>query len=147
MRETPAALRILEPLFREAGSLPKGNAGAKRLPPFSLRLTADERALLETAAAGVPLGTYIKAKALGTPLRVRRSGLAIEDRTALAKVLALLGTSHLASNLNQLAKAANTGSLPLTLETEAELLEAIRAVSEMRSLLMRALGLQVEVPA
>lgn len=42
--------------------------------------------------------------------------------------------------MNQLAKAVNTGSLPVTPETEAEIKEACREISEMRDELMAALG-------
>lgn len=93
----------------------------------------------------MPLGSYIKAKALGErPLRSRRSGISVEDRQALAKALALLGRSRLSSNLNQLAHAANIGSLPMTPETEEFLHECLRDVREVRRLLMTALGLQGE---
>jgi hypothetical protein len=51
-----------------------------------------------------------------------------------------LGQSRLSANLNQLTKAVNTGSLPVTPDTEAELIEACREVSEIRDALMRALG-------
>lgn len=117
-----------------------------RVAPFSLRLSQDERARLAMEAAGAPLGAYIKSKILGSapPVRMRRTGLAIEDRQAIAQVLALVGRSHLTSNLNQLAKAVNTGSLPLTPETEAELLAAIRDVREIRRLLLVALGMKPE---
>jgi hypothetical protein len=46
-------------------------------------------------------------------------------------VLALLGRSRLANNLNQLAYAANIGSLPLTPETEEELQAAIAKITSM----------------
>lgn len=119
-------------------------ARRKRLAPFSLRLTEEERARLTHEAMGAPLGTYIKAKVLGSavPVRMRQSGLAVHDRESLAKVLALLGNSRLSSNLNQLAKLANTGSLPMTPETEVELKEAVRDVRSMSDLLMRSLGLK-----
>ena len=113
----------------------------KRPAPFSLRLNEAERTRLTDEAAGEPLGAYIKAKALGEP-PLRRMG--IEDRKALAKALALLGQSRLSSNLNQLAHAANIGSLPLTPETEAFLLAALKDVREIRRLLVRALGLKPE---
>jgi hypothetical protein len=93
-------------------------------------------------AAGVPPGTYIKAKALGgMPLR---TGATVEDRKALAQLLALLGQSRLSSNLNQLAHAANIGTLPMTPETEEHLSAAVRSVVEMRTLLVAALGLKAE---
>lgn len=116
---------------------------SKRPAPFSIRLSEAERARLAREAGDAPLGAYIKAKALGaSALRTRRSGLAIEDRTALAQALAILGRSRLASNLNQLAHAVNIGVLPVTPETEAELVECVRDVRELRSLLVRALGLK-----
>ena len=44
---------------------PAAKAKRKRPAPFAIRLSADERTRLEREAAGAPLGTYIKAKALG----------------------------------------------------------------------------------
>lgn len=116
-----------------------------RPAPFSLRLSVEERARLEREAAGAPLGGYIRAKVLGdAPLRNRASGLAIEDRKALAQVLALLGHTRLASNLNQIAHVANIGALPVTPETEEELRAALAAVREIRDLLITALGMKPE---
>ena len=120
------------------------NLKRKRPSPFCIRLSEAQRARLADEAAGAPLGAYIKAKALGEPLRMRRTGLSIEDREALAKTLALLGQSHLSSNLNQLAHAANIGSLPMTPETEEFLRTCLQDVREIRCLLMRALGRQAE---
>lgn len=120
----------------------------KRLPPFSIRLNPEERARLAVEAAGAPLGAYIKAKVLGTmPVeRKRRKVLTIKDREALAQALALLGRSHLSSNLNQIAYAANIGSLPVTPETEADLRTALADVRELRRLLLTALGFRPEGP-
>ncbi|WP_421693230.1 hypothetical protein [Aestuariivirga sp.] len=114
----------------------------KRPAPFSIRLSEEDRARLALEAAGAPLGAYIKAKVLGTtPLvRKRRKVLPMQDREALAQALALLGRSHLSSNLNQIAHGVNIGTLPVTPETEAELRAALEAVREIRMLLMRALG-------
>jgi hypothetical protein len=125
---------------------PSGNRKAKRPAPFSLRLSAEERARLIAEAAGAPLGAYIKAKLLGSasPVRMRRTGLTVQDRQALAQALALLGQSRLSSNLNQLAHAANIGALPITPETESELTESIRDVRAIRRLLLFALGLKAE---
>lgn len=137
-----AALRSVEghPAPKRAGK-----AIRKRPPPFPIRLTPDERSRLTADAAGLPLATYIKAKLFNTAaLRVRRTGLSIADRQAHAQALALLGGSHLASNLNQLAHAVNIGVLPVTPETEAVLFEAVNDVREIRRLLMTALGLKPE---
>ena len=108
--------------------------------PFSIRLSADERARLEAEAKGMPLGAYIKAKALnGAPLK-RAS--AVEDRRALAQALALLGKTHYANNLNQLAHLANMGALPLTPEVMEELEGTLRLIGEVRSLLLKAMGVR-----
>ncbi len=64
----------------------------------------------------------------------------MKDDQALAKLLGELGASRLANNLNQLAKAANTGSLPITLETE-NVIYAARDVERIRKQLIAALGL------
>lgn len=117
----------------------------KRSPPFSLRLTFEERARLERDAGDMPLGAYIRSRLFDQPVgdhRPRRSKRPVKDQQALASVLGELGKSRIANNLNQLAKAANSGSLPLTPETEKSLQEACAGVQWLRMTLMQALGLQ-----
>jgi hypothetical protein len=124
-----------------SGAFNPKSASRKRPAPFSLRLTDEERARLVLEANGAPLGGYIKAKLLtGKPPRVRRSGASVEDKKALARLLALLGQSRLASNLNQLAHAAHIGALPVSPDLEAELKAAVGEVRELRRLLLVALG-------
>lgn len=110
-------------------------------PPFSLRLTFDERAKLDALRGSLPLGQYIREELLGDEAapRKRRKPAPLKDQEALGRALAALGGSRLSSNLNQLAKAVNTGSLPVTPETEEDLKEACAAVMEMRDALLRAL--------
>ena len=150
-RARPATTPTIEAAYNVAAApSPSGTAAGtarqtkprRRASPFSLRLSEAEKARLVAEAKGTPLGTYIKAKVMGAPLRARRSGPAVEDRKALAQALALLGQSRFASNLNQLAHAIHLGILPLTPETEAELREACTAVVDMRRLLIGALGLK-----
>ncbi|KPQ15974.1 MAG: Bacterial mobilization protein (MobC) [Rhodobacteraceae bacterium HLUCCO18] len=119
-----------------------GSGKKKREAPFSLRLTFEERARLEAAANGVPLGAYIKAVLFEGDLSQvrRRNTRPVEDHKALGRVLASLGQSRLSNNLNQLARAVNTGSLPVTPETENELKNACREVMALRGELLRALG-------
>ena len=101
---------------------------SKKPPPFSLRLTFDERARLEELAGNEPLGTYIKRKVFdgkgaGTK-RARSRRRPIKDEQRLAQVLAMLGQSRIANNLNQLAKAANLGTLPMMPDTERDIRRA-----------------------
>ena len=114
-------------------------------PPFSLRLTFEERARLERDAGDMPLGAYIRSRLLDQPVgdrRPRQAKRPVKDHQALASLLGELGKSRIANNLNQLAKAANSGSLPLTPETEKSLQEACAGVQWLRTTLTQALGLQ-----
>lgn len=139
-----ASLHVREQ-FHASSAAPTVRAHRKKPAPFSLRLSEDERAQLKAEANGEPLGAYIRSRLLG-PKAVKRRGARprIKDYEKLAMVLAALGRSHLASNLNQLAKAANTGTLPVTLEVVQELLEACEHVREMREALITALGVKPE---
>ncbi|WP_208180030.1 hypothetical protein J4T85_019525 [Sinorhizobium medicae] len=125
-------------------SIPIYPKAARRPAPFSLRLSESEKSDLVARAGARPVSAYIKECLFGdhAPRRARQTGFAVADREALARVLALLGRSRLANNLNQLAYAVNIGSLPLTPETEEELLAAISEVREMRQLLLSALGMK-----
>lgn len=111
--------------------------------PFSLRLTFEERASLEKEAAGMALGAYIRWRLLtpDTPPPKTRNKFPVKDHRILAELIAKLGQSHMAGNLNQLAKLANMGSLPVTPETEDALQQACVAISTMRNELLKGLGL------
>lgn len=122
-------------------------SGLSSPPPFSLRLTFEERARLNDEAGDMTLSDYVRSKlfqdgytALLKPKRKRKTP--IKDHAALAQVLALLGKSHIANNINQLARAANTGSLPVNIETERALNDAASDVARMRKMLIEALDLQ-----
>ncbi len=111
-------------------------------PPFSLRLSNEEKALLRREAGTMPLGAYIRSKLLGSAASRRRSYRSpAKDDKVLAQLLGELGKAKLANNLNQLAKAANSGSLPVTPDTEKAILDACREVQWMRDRLVAALGL------
>lgn len=114
----------------------------KNAPPFSLRLTAEERQKLDAAAGPQTLGDYIRGQLFETPSsRKARFRRPLQDEEALSTVLAELGRSRLSSNLNQLAKAVHSGSLPVTPETEKAILEACAAVKDMSNNITQALGL------
>jgi Mobilization protein NikA len=113
--------------------------------PFSLRLTFEERARLERDAAGMALGAYIRSQVLGenaAPRKVRNK-VPVKDHELLAEVLGLLGQTRIANNLNQMTKLAHSGALPITPDTEIELLAACVAVQDIRSAILGAMGLGV----
>lgn len=132
-----------------ATASPKPPKRRRRRPaPFSLRLTADERARLSREAGETPLATYIKLRLFNNlgPLSGYRptmpGGRPATDTALIAKLLAALGDARLANNLNQLAKHANMGTLDVSKQTEAELLAACAEVHAMRRDLIAALGLK-----
>lgn len=112
--------------------------------PFSLRLTRMERERLERDAAGMSLGAYVRSRLFNAdqPPPKSRGKFPVKDHTALASLLGQLGRSRLASNLNQMAKLAHSGAFPVTPETEAAMRKAVSEISEMRSLLLRALDIR-----
>jgi hypothetical protein len=117
--------------------------GERTIPPFSLRLTFEERAKLERDAAGMALGAYIRSCLLDpeTVAPRKRGKFPVKDHQALAQLLGLLGQSRLANNVNQLARAANTGSLAVTPDTEEALMSATADINHMRQLLIQALDI------
>jgi len=135
-----AAMTNLSPNFN---GLAAGKPAKKKYPPpFSLRFTHEERARLDAERGNKPLSVHIRERLFGDDAapRKRRGNSPVADTEALGRVLGALGQSRLSANLNQLAKAVNTGSLPVTPETESDLQEACREVSALRADLLRALG-------
>ncbi|TPE46483.1 hypothetical protein [Amaricoccus solimangrovi] len=130
-------------LRHEFNEIAARKSGKDRYPaPFSLRLSHEERARLVAEAGRKSLGEHIRYRLFGqnAERRKRPGNSPVKDQEALGRVLGALGKSRLSSNLNQLAKAVNTGSLPVTPETEADLRQACRDVAAIRADLLRALG-------
>jgi len=138
----------LSPAF-ESASIPEkpSKRGNKRERLICLRLTFAEHAALVQAAGNAPLGVYIRSKVFDKEMpeyRPKRCRQPVKDHQVLGQVLGLLGKSRLSNNVNQLAKAVNSGSLPVTPETERALLEACAGIAEMRKLVMQGLGFSVD---
>ena len=115
-----------------------------RPSPLSIRVSTEERALLKHEAAGGSIHGYARNKlfgAGGSPSRRVRRPISI-DHAALGRSLGSLGQSRLASNMNQIAKAANIGALPVTPELTAELHAACADIQVMRRALIAALGIK-----
>lgn len=142
--------RLTQPFTAAVNGPRDQSAKKKAAPPFSIRFTEEERARLTSEARKQPLAAYIRSKLFGDKVSARprrprrRSPLPHMDQIALGKVLGELGQSRLASNMNQIAKAANMGALPATPELEQELYEACAAIRDMRHQLIGALGIRPE---
>jgi len=112
--------------------------------PFCLRFTDDERKTLELAAGDRPLGAYIRWLIFGDeiPKKRTRGKKPVKDQKELAKLLAMFGQSRIANNINQLARAANSGSLPVNEDALKALNEANKSVHWIKKTLIKALGIQ-----
>ncbi|MDQ2764731.1 MAG: MobC family plasmid mobilization relaxosome protein [Pseudomonadota bacterium] len=109
-----------------------------RAAPFPVRLTDEQRAELTRRAdrAGLSVGGYLVSAALGRP-PPRHSRRPSVDQKMLAQVLGAVG--RIGSNVNQLARIANSGDWP-----EREDIEAARAdILWMRDMLFVALGVKL----
>jgi hypothetical protein len=116
----------------------------EKTAPLSVRFSETEKSRLMALAGNKPLGLFIRERVLDGQAEARRVRTGpVRDSDALGRLLGLLGQSRLANNLNQLAKAANLGALPVTAELETELQQACAEVFEMRRLLLNALGIQI----
>ncbi len=125
----------------------KTQTGKKYPAPFSMRFTEDERKSLKLAAAGRPLAAYIrwlifKEDMPEMPKKRTRGETASKDHKQLAKLLGALGQSRIANNINQLAKAANSGSLPVNAEIIKSLQDSVAAIKWMRETLIKGMGLK-----
>lgn len=113
----------------------------KRPSPLSVRLSNEEKAWLKTQADGGSVHGLARERILRDFLPRPRS-LQTVDRAAIAQALAKLGGSHLSSNMNQIAKAANSGRLPVDADLCRELHQACADIRAMRLALTKALGIK-----
>ena len=101
----------------------KSKPAKKRAAPLSLRLSDGERQRIEAAAGGMAVSSYIKSVVLAedAPIYRKRKAAPDSDKQLLAEILARLGQSRTASNLNQIAKHLNQGTLSINEELERDL--------------------------
>ncbi len=115
---------------------------SKRLAPVSIRFSAAERTQLQARAGSRPLSTYIKLVlfADGAVKPRNAAGTKRVDRVELAKLLAWLGQTQIATNLAVLANAAESGSLDIGEPVTGAILKACADIDAMREALMTAIG-------
>lgn len=136
----------LKKAFGGSAAEQKNTKPKKYTAPFSMRLTDNERTFLDQQCGSLSWAGYIRKCVFdGKTAKPRRPvKRAVPDTALLAKVLYELGASRLSSNINQLAKHANMGTLDVSPETEREIENACREIHTMRMLLIAALGVQPE---
>lgn len=118
----------------------------RRRRPYSLsiRLSDEERTLLERKAGSRPLGAYVRHRALGEQEEPRRKTRAKPslDAALLGRVLGHLGKSDQVKCLFLLLAAAEANRVDLKAQDHEVLRAACADVREMRSILIKALGLR-----
>jgi len=113
----------------------------KKYPsPISFRPTNEERTMLKQDAVGMSQSAYIRKCLFGR--KASKRVVPEADRFLAAQILAKLGETRIANNLNQLAYHANCGSLAIDEATIEEINEACAHVAWMRVKLIEALGLK-----
>lgn len=138
------ALRSGRPSARAEFRIACREPSRKKSPRITLRLTDEEHARLASLAAGTSVSAYVRDCLFGEAVapRKRQVRVPVKDQEALAQVLGALGQSHIASNLNQLARHANCGTLVMDKEIENEIRMACARIAWIRVKLIEALGLK-----
>lgn len=116
-----------------------GSENRKRVKTKSIRFTPAELAQVEAAAerAGLTTGGWLRQAVLDAP-PPRQSRRPVVEKELLALLLRHLG--KIGSNVNQLARSANSGHAP----DSAELQAACLAVIEARDMVLVALGMDAD---
>ena len=122
------------------------NPKTNKATPLSVRLTQTERDTLLARAGGETLSNYVKQILFDGPPSAYR-GLPMADRALLSHLLATLGGSNLAPNLDRLADDAEMGILIEDKETTRLLRQACDDVRLMHNALMRGLGRKEKAPS
>lgn len=110
--------------------------------PFSLRLTAAERAILEHKAGTMPLGAYIRMCLFDKPTpRIKQRRIA-QDQKQLAQLMAFISATRIPGNLNQIAKAINSGTIIISEDIERDIKQACEGIEFIKAAITKALGFQ-----
>ena len=139
--------RTLASQFADAAAKPAKRKPKRRCPSsLSIRVSDEERAILERKAGKRSLGAYVREMALGDAQAPRRKGAVKPpvDYAMLGQALGKLGKSEQVSCLFLLLVAAEKQRVSLTAQDRAALQAACADVREVRALVMGALGLRGE---
>ncbi|MGE0054431.1 MAG: hypothetical protein AB7S74_09495 [Hyphomicrobium sp.] len=113
---------------------------------LSIPLTTELKADLERRAGRQPVSAYARKVLFpandNAPPKKRIARHDRKDRQAFATVLARLGAMEVSGSVQELARLARLGALPMTPEVEAALQQACADIAAIKALLMKALGLR-----
>lgn len=149
MNDFPS-LSNIGPLFSKAAS-PKqetvAEISSKPLLPVSLRVTPEEKSLLQDAAGKQSVSSYIRDRVFGDdtadlPRRRKRQRQAEPDVTLIAKLLGMLGQDDMTQALFVLLLAAKAGELEAMPDASDKLDTACNHIADMREMLILALNVK-----
>lgn len=114
--------------------------------PYSILMSEAERHHIAQLAEPLGLSAPELIRTVMLSEDVEKKLLTIKkhhfDKQGSAKILAALGKSRIANNLNQIAKAIANGTLILSPDVIAQINEAYATIMWMRSLLIRQQGIK-----
>ncbi|MFQ3247699.1 MAG: phosphopantothenate synthetase [Arenicella sp.] len=137
MRSGKVAKARLSSSFSAASHTKPQREYAAETKPFCIRLTDEEKTHLKKQAANESLSTWAREQLLGVKAHKRRvvRQPKVDDKN-LAMVLSLFGDQRIASNLNQLARHANMGTLDFDDNILEQIQEACAAMVAIRDYLL-----------
>jgi hypothetical protein len=115
---------------------------------LSVPLEPEQKTELLRRAGRQPLSAYVRDQLFAandnapSKPRQKRHGAPVKDQTALSELLGKLGKLDAAASLTDLARLARLGALPMTPETEAAVDQACADIADIKSFLMKALGVR-----
>lgn len=132
--------------FTAAATPAKPKPKRRRPSSLSIRVSDEEREILQRKAGKRSIGAYVREKALGDEQAPRRKSQAKPsiDYAMLGQVLGKLGQSEQVSVLFLLLAAAENERVTMGNEDRAALEAACADMREVRALMMGALGLRGE---
>lgn len=80
--------------------------------PFSLRLSEDEREILQERAGNLPLGAYIRSQLFSQPKPRRKRRSVEKNYAALVRLLSLLGHAEILKDFKYFDEIASDDALP-----------------------------------
>ncbi len=112
-------------------------------PPYSLRLTFEERQRLDRDAGNMPISAYIRERLFDEPSPRRRISPRLKEQEIFLEILKEFSDMRIANNLNQLAKASHEGRLILAPKTQENLEQACEAIKAIKTEILNHLGLKL----
>ena len=138
--------RSLPEHFAKVAYSVKPKPKRRRASSLSIRVSDEEREILQRKAGKRSIGAYVREKALGDEQALRRKVAAKPsiDSVLLGQALGKLGQSEQVSVLFLLLAAAEHERVAMAEEEHAALHAACADVREVRAMVMGALGLRGE---